>query len=308
MARPWDIPAATAAPIAVALLLQVLFYLVPGVPAWRARLERRFSPARIAWVAMAAAIVPYLLYSLPTGVFRIAALGKLAAIAGVVSFVFVLWPTRSPRFAWQDLVVVATVAAAELGKVFRQIYLSPVDDLRLEILGRFMILGVGATAYLSLRRLEGSGYRLWASGDDWKTGNRQFLLFMPAGAVVGLAIGFARFRPATADPWTYPLVALGTFFGMYLAVALFEELFFRGVLQNLLGGTLGSAVAAQAAASVLFGLAHLPFRAFPNWRFAILATLAGWFYGQAWRRQGSVPAAAVAHALVNTAWRVLFGG
>ena len=308
MLRTWDIPAATAAPILLAFLLQISFYLLPAIPSLRARIEARFRPVQIAALALAAALLPYLVYSLPTGVFRFSALLQLAAIAAVLSFVFVAFPTRSPRLAWQDVIAVGTVAAAELGKVFRQIYLSPVEDVRLDILGRFMILGVGATAYLSLRRIEGSGYRLRPSGADCRTAIKHFLLFLPAGIVVGLAIGFARFRPVKADLWMYPVLALGTFLGMYLAVALFEELFFRGVLQNLLTGALGNAVAAQAVAGVLFGLAHLPFRTFPNWRFVILATLAGWFYGQAWRERRSVPAAALTHALVNTVWRMMFSG
>ena len=58
--------------------------------------------------------------------------------------------------------------------------------------------------------------------------------------------------------------------------------------------------------SVIFGLVHLPYRAFPNWKFAILATVAGWFYGRAYLKTGSIRAAMVAHALTNVTWRVFF--
>jgi uncharacterized protein len=57
---------------------------------------------------------------------------------------------------------------------------------------------------------------------------------------------------------------------------------------------------------VLFGLLHLWFRGFPNWRFGILAAAAGLFYGRAYMTTRSVRAAMVTHALVNTAWRVFF--
>ncbi|MBI3665693.1 MAG: CPBP family intramembrane metalloprotease [Acidobacteria bacterium] len=103
----------------------------------------------------------------------------------------------------------------------------------------------------------------------------------------------------------YPFLVLGTFLGMYFIVALAEELFFRGILQNLATTSLGSAVGAQALASLLFGLSHLPFRRFPNWRFALLAAIAGWFYGQAYRERRSVVASSITHALVNTASRLL---
>ncbi len=58
-------------------------------------------------------------------------------------------------------------------------------------------------------------------------------------------------------------------------------------------------------ASLIFGAVHLPFRAFPNWRFALLAAAAGVAYGLAFRAARSIRAAMVAHALVVTTWRLL---
>ena len=100
-------------------------------------------------------------------------------------------------------------------------------------------------------------------------------------------------------------MAVGTFFGMLWVVALSEEFFFRGLLQRWLSEWLRSERGGLVVASVLFGLAHLPFRSFPNWRFALLAAVAGLFYGRAYLKAGGIRAAMVAHALVNTVWRVL---
>ncbi len=290
-----------AASLAAAALLQLSFYLATAMPSARRRLEARFSPAGLASLALAAALVPYLMYSLPAGVFQLAALAKLAAVSAVPVFVFVVSPTRSKRLAWQDVVVLLTVGVAELGKLYRQIYRDPLPDLRVDFLGRVMMLGVLAIAYLSLRRLEGCNYQLTTARADWREGLTQFVFLLPIAVAAGVAIGFARFDPRKADPWFWPLLAVGTFLGMYAFVALFEELVFRGVLQNLLGPGLK----AQAAASIVFGLVHLPFRQFPNWRFVMVACIAGWFYGQAWRRRG-VTAAAITHALVVTVWRLWF--
>ena len=290
-----------------AFLLQISFYLAAGFPGARRWLEQRLRPVQVGALLVLMGVVPYLVYSVPAGVFGWAALGKLAVIAGVPALAFVVAPTQSRGLVWQDVVVVGTVAVAELGNLFRGIYASPILGVRIEILGRFMILGVGAMAYLSLRRLEGSGYRLAWSWEEWKVGVKQFALFLPVGVVVGLGIGFMEYRPVQAQWWwMYPVLAVGTFLGIYLAVALFEELFFRGVLQNLISHSLGNPVAAQLVVSVLFGLTHLPFRAFPNWRFALLATIMGWFYGQAWRQGGSVVASSITHALVVTVWKLLF--
>jgi uncharacterized protein len=52
---------------------------------------------------------------------------------------------------------------------------------------------------------------------------------------------------------------------------------------------------------------HLPFGTFPNWRFALIAAIAGWFYGRAYLKTGSIRAAMVAHALTNVTWKTFFG-
>jgi membrane protease YdiL (CAAX protease family) len=45
---------------------------------------------------------------------------------------------------------------------------------------------------------------------------------------------------------------------------------------------------------------------FPNWRYVILATIAGLFYGWTWRKTGSIFASAIVHALVDALWHFLF--
>jgi len=51
---------------------------------------------------------------------------------------------------------------------------------------------------------------------------------------------------------------------------------------------------------------HLWYRPFPNWRIAILAAVAGVFYGLAYRQARSIRASMVTHALTVTAWRLFF--
>ena len=59
-------------------------------------------------------------------------------------------------------------------------------------------------------------------------------------------------------------------------------------------------------ASIIFGLSHIDHGVFPNWRYVLLATVAGIFYGLAWRRTKSMFPAAVVHTLVDTTWHLLF--
>jgi membrane protease YdiL (CAAX protease family) len=81
-----------------------------------------------------------------------------------------------------------------------------------------------------------------------------------------------------------------------------EELFFRGWLQNLLEKRVGR-YAALVLTACLFGLAHFNKRtASFNWRYVLLAALAGIFYGRAWRQDRRVGASAITHATVDAIW------
>jgi uncharacterized protein len=93
---------------------------------------------------------------------------------------------------------------------------------------------------------------------------------------------------------------------IFLFVALLEELFFRGFLQTLVSKSLKSGLAGQVIISCLFGLFHILHAPFPNWRYVLLATVAGWFYGTAFLKGGNLMASALTHAMVDTTWRTFF--
>ena len=81
-----------------------------------------------------------------------------------------------------------------------------------------------------------------------------------------------------------------------------EEFLFRGLLQNMLARSTKSEMAGWWTASVLFGFSQITNMGFPNWRYVILASIAGLFYGWTWRRTGSIFASAIVHA-----WSMRFG-
>jgi membrane protease YdiL (CAAX protease family) len=91
-------------------------------------------------------------------------------------------------------------------------------------------------------------------------------------------------------------------------VSLAEEFFFRAFLQRVIARGTHSETVGLLAAAVLFGLVHLPFRKFPNWRLAIVAAALGFFCGLSLLRARSVRASMVTHALVATTWRMFFSG
>ena len=119
----------------------------------------------------------------------------------------------------------------------------------------------------------------------------------------GDGAAFIRFDPTQAHWKSLPFDALGIF----LLTAWPEELLFRGLLQNSFSRTFSSQTGGWIAASAVFGLAHINNNGvFPNWRYALLAAIAGIFYGRTWRKTGSIFPAAIVHALVDTTWHLLF--
>jgi membrane protease YdiL (CAAX protease family) len=129
-----------------------------------------------------------------------------------------------------------------------------------------------------------------------------FLLFASIAIPLGLKLHFIRFAPQWGH-WS-------TFAGLSMAILCFtawpEEFLFRGLLQNLLSKASKSDVAGWWTSSVLFGLSHITNMGFPNWRYVILAALAGLFYGWAWKKSGSIFASALVHAAVDTTWHFVF--
>lgn len=100
-------------------------------------------------------------------------------------------------------------------------------------------------------------------------------------------------------------MAGGAWLVTFFLVAVPEELFFRGVLLNLLLPRLGKR-SALAVSAVLFGLSHFNKGARFNWRYVLLATIAGVFYGRAWLDQRRIFCSAITHATVDVTWSLWF--
>jgi membrane protease YdiL (CAAX protease family) len=277
---------------------------MPGFAATRRWFDKLGPKPVRAALLTAGALLPYVIVSVRLGDFEWRSLLLLSAVVAVASFWYA-W--IKPNFAL-DLLFLAFMAGVYVSRIFPQIYPRPVPHLQLEILGRLMWVRLGIFALLSIRRIEEIRFGFAPSSAEWRIGVEQFLYFLPVGALAAYLLSFARFHAPALAWWKMPLFVVGTFLAMLWVQALGEEFFFRGFLQPLLSRGLRSQAAGLLAASTLFGLAHLPFRAFPNWRFAILAGIAGVFYGLAFLRARSVRASIVTHALVVTTWRVFFAG
>ena len=134
-----------------------------------------------------------------------------------------------------------------------------------------------------------------------KSGYGSWSFYTPIAVGLGLALGFLALAWTLRSAVVVPLAWLFTFF----FIALPEEIYFRGWMQNLLERRIGR-TASLLVTAVIFGLSHFNKRAaFFNWRYVLLAAIAGVFYGRAWRAERRIGASTITHATVDTLWGAL---
>jgi membrane protease YdiL (CAAX protease family) len=253
--------------------------------------------ARIGFPALC--VLPYLLVSASQHIFRwqwFALYGVLpVAIAWLVERAVAADPEQ--RGNWRDTIVLLTLGLAVDLRWFDAAW-----PAGLRALNELLLVDIGLYGFMTVRQLSGTGFDFRLRWSDWKTGLRELLFFTPLVLTLGLALGFVH--PHTNFP---PLgMAVLRWVGIFFFTALPEELFFRGWVQNVLERRVGRWTA-LVIASVLFGLSHFNKRsAHFNWRYVLLATIAGIFYGRAWRERRRVLASTITHASVDWIWGLWF--
>jgi len=247
-------------------------------------------------------VIPYAIEAPFTGTFTWHFFSALLAVALVASF----WYVGMDASWLYDLAFLAFMGAVYLSRSFERGYGHPASHVALGILGQLMWIRLGLMAVLSVRGMGEIRFGFVPAAREWRVGVQFYALFLPVAVALAYLLNFVHYRPQPLEWWKFVLLLIGTFFAFLWVVALAEEFFFRAFLQVLLAKRMGSDWAGLAVASVIFGLAHLWFRSFPNWRFAIVGGAAGVFYGLAFLRAGSIRASMVTHALVVTTWRMFF--
>ncbi len=258
------------------------------------------------WHALAmpfALLVPYLILALGTGTFSILALAKLAAYVALPTLLVLPdRPHRATSVGWRDfaamLALALPVGAGWLGGIW--IWPEEVYFFR-----PLFCVCAGAYAFMVVRNLDGVGFRLTFRSADLFDGLANFAAFALPGILLGYALGFIAFRPVAVSFWDFAF----RLFGTYVTIAIPEELLFRGILQNFLVRSINSerrGLYGLLIAAVIFGASHLHHAPAPNWRYALMATLAGIFYGNAYRTRHRLCAPALTHALVDAVWHFWF--
>ena len=270
-------------------LLLLLIYA--ALPASRYRLG--LSPL----TTLAVWLVPYFIYAAGTGDFRWPALARLLAVCAPPLVVYCAAPVRNrDALSWQDALAWAWLTLAVVLRQLNGIWNVPAS---LDFMARLFVMAVASWCWVLVRPVPGLGYDFHVSLRTLRAAALNFAGFAAIAIPVGFALRFAGWNPR----WRGPAAFLESYVEILVFIAWLEELFFRGFLQSLLSRGLRSEIRGRIGASVAFGLSHVLLAPAPNWRYVALASIAGWFYGSAFRQGGNLVAPALTHALVDTVWR-----
>lgn len=209
-----------------------------------------------------------------------------------------------PPGTWEDYAVAVFIWLAVWPEPpYRMLYhVFPYPPPLTHTLSILMAVSTGVAAYVLIRRLDGVGYAI-----EWRKGFGpafafSFFIFAAIAIPLGITIHFITFDPALTRIRSLPLAAIGIFF----FTAWPEEFFFRGIVQNCLTESFNNKWTGLLIASVIFGFSHILHAPAPNWKYVLLATIAGIFYGRAYMKTGSIFPGVLVHGLVDLTWHVLF--
>ena len=265
------------------------FGLAEVLTSIRSRTLRAFLPALL--------VIPYLIFSLPRGEFRWSYGLLLPGITVGLACLFEFVGPKTAAIAWQDVIALCLVGFPVEFRLLPGAF----PHSGLSAFSKFLLLDAALYAYLVVRRLNGVGYDFSPRRRDFAVGVRNWALYACIALPLGFLLHFISFYRRVPSAGTVTSALLVSFF----FVAIPEELFFRGLLQNMLEARYG-ARRALVVASIIFGLSHfnkpLPF----NWRYVLMATVAGIFYGLAWRDRRRVLSSGTTHTLVDVVWSLWF--
>jgi hypothetical protein len=302
-------PANSIAALLTLFPLLVAAFFARSAAGWARRL-----PVWAQLVCPAALSVPYLLVTSVAGMFRWGWFALYAvlpvAVAGLAWQAARADPSQPPqrpghvaadtggqRGNWRDYLVLSMLGLSVDLRWFESAW-----PAHLAIFNKMLLLDAGIYGFILVRRLDGTGFDLRLRLRDAAIGLRELAWYAPIALALGLGLGFLHPHQATPGGWPGVAPIAGAWSFTFCFIAIPEELFFRGWLQNLLERRMGR-YPALVLTAILFGLSHFNKRAVLfNWRYVLLAAVAGIFYGRAWRQERQVGASAITHASVDTIW------
>jgi len=219
-----------------------------------------------------------------------------------VAAAFVQGPAGRP--GWLDFVIILMLWLPLEFSAGQHLIPKPAQGFLHSVAYGISIL-LGLTIFLGFRALPGMKFNL-PSARDLAYGGAAFLACAPILIVAGRLLGFIPAFHAPAHP---SVGGIGRTFGViFVGTALPEEILFRSLIQNWLMQRFGFTSGMLLVSALIFGCAHLDNgpQPLPNWRYMILATIAGVAYGNAFQKSSSVFSSVTCHALVDATKHIFF--
>jgi len=282
--------------VLVVLLLAILSFLLPSV-------RKRASHPALLFAAPAALTLLFCWLASTADAFSLplALLILVYTFAPVVT-AFVQGPGGKPT--WLDFVVILMLWLPLEFSAGQHLIPKPAQGFLHSVAYGIAIL-LGLIIFLGFRALPGMKFSL-PSARDLAYGAAAFLACAPILIAAGRLLGFIPPFHAPAHP---SAGGIGRTFGtIFVGTALPEEILFRSLIQNWLIERYGFTLAMLLVSAFIFGCAHLDNgpQPLPNWRYMILATIAGIAYGIAFQKSSSVFSSVTSHALVDATKHLFF--
>lgn len=288
--------------IAALELLAILALLFDDV---RRRLQRVFQaqplliwlvPVGLAGVLCAAAA------DFGTFSFSLAALAMAYTFAPAVCLCAGRARTAGPQAGWREIFAMLLLWGPLEAGAGESLIARPMQGCVHAVAYGVAIL-LALVLFLLYREFPGMKYNLPKRASDLRNATVGFAVLLAALIPLGLLLHFLN--APHASNVSSPLVRVGLIFA---GTALPEEILFRALIQNWLMQRFGSSNWTILAGALIFGCAHLDNAPgpLPNWRYAILAAIAGFVFGKVFQKSSSVIASALVHTAVNATKHLWF--
>ena len=193
----------------------------------------RNSLPRTALISIPALLcIPYALVAWSFGILRIGWLGLYALLPVAIAVAMEQAGNADAKRNgnWRDLAVLLGLGLAVDLRWFEAAW-----PAGLAALGKMLLLDAGVFGFLVVRQLDGAGFDMRLHAKDAGIGLRELCGFAIIAIPLGLGLGFLHFHAQ----WPSLLRLAGAFVFTLLFIAIPEELFFRGWMQNLMERRMG---------------------------------------------------------------------